>query len=78
MNAARLAKYAGALMALEICSACGGSGVAPSSAGLKVGYVGRMLTVNGRPITAARRARCLVTRRSSRSSMNRTRESEDV
>ncbi len=54
MNAARLAKYAGALMALEICSACGGSGVAPSSAGLNVGYVGGMLTVNGRPVTAAR------------------------
>jgi hypothetical protein len=53
-------KYAGALAALAICSACGGgsavapSSAAPSSAALNGTYVGRTLFVNGRPVTAAR------------------------
>lgn len=49
-----LARYA-ALAALAICSACGGGspGVTPTAA-LNGTYVGRMLYVNGRPVTAAR------------------------
>ncbi len=55
MNTTGLVKYAGALLALAICSACGGaSAVAPSTATFSVKYVGKMLTVNGRPVTAAR------------------------
>jgi hypothetical protein len=54
MNSARLMKYAGPSLALAICSACAGSPAAPSSPALNVGYVGRMLTVNGRPVTAER------------------------
>jgi hypothetical protein len=55
MNATGLAKYAGALVALTVCSACaGGSPVAPSSAALSVRYAGKTLWVNGRPVTAAR------------------------
>jgi hypothetical protein len=53
MNASGLAKYAGTLLALAICSACAGA-VAPSSAALNVRYVGKTLWVNGRPVTAAR------------------------
>ncbi len=52
MNASGLVKYAGALVALAICSACGA--VAPSTAALKVTYVGRTLSINGRLVTAAR------------------------
>jgi len=47
-------KYAGALVALAILSACGGSAVAPSNAALNVAYKGETLLVNGRPVTAAR------------------------
>ena len=48
-------KYAGALVALAICSACaGGSAVAPSNAALNGAYVGRTAYINGRPVTAAR------------------------
>ena len=55
MNPTGLVKYAGALVALAICSACGGgSAVTPSSTALKSTYVGRTLFVNGRPVTAAR------------------------
>jgi hypothetical protein len=55
MNTTGLVKYTGALVALAICSACGGgSAVAPSSAALNGTYVGRTLFVNGRPVTAAR------------------------
>jgi hypothetical protein len=55
MNTTGLVKYAGALVALAICSACaGGSTVAPSSAALNGTYIGRTLFVNGRPVTAAR------------------------
>jgi hypothetical protein len=54
MNTTGLVKYAGALVALAICSACNGSGVAPSTGSLNFSYVGRTLAVNGRPVTAAR------------------------
>jgi hypothetical protein len=54
MNATRLVKYAGAPIALAICSACSGGAVAPSNAPLGVAYVGRTLSVNGRLVTAAR------------------------
>jgi hypothetical protein len=55
MNTTGLAKYALALVALAICSACSGaSGVAPSSAAPNVRYVGKTLFINGRPVTAAR------------------------
>jgi hypothetical protein len=55
MNRTGLIKYAGALVALAIFSACGGSsGVAPSNATPNVRYVGRTLSVNGRLVTAAR------------------------
>jgi len=62
MNTTGLAKYAGALVALAIFSACGGAlrqaqgdmAVAPSAATLNTTYVGRTLFVNGRPVTAAR------------------------
>ena len=48
-------KYAGAMVALAILSACGGaSTVAPPTAALNATYVGRTLFVNGRPVTAAR------------------------
>jgi hypothetical protein len=48
-------KYAGAVVALAILSACGGSSaVAPSTATLNGTYIGRTLWVNGRPVTAAR------------------------
>jgi hypothetical protein len=58
-------KYAAALVALAICSACTAlpqslskgqddMPVAPSSAALNVRYVGKTLWVNGRPVTAAR------------------------
>jgi hypothetical protein len=52
-----LVKYAGALVALAICTACGGgSAVAPSTAPLNGSYtyIGRTLRVNGIPVTAAR------------------------
>jgi hypothetical protein len=55
MNATGLLKYAGALVALAICSACaGGSAVAPSNAPPNLQYIGRTAFVNGRPVTAAR------------------------
>jgi hypothetical protein len=62
MNTTGLAKYAGALVALAMCSACGGAlrqaqgdmAVAPPAATLNATYVGRTLFVNGRPVTAAR------------------------
>ena len=55
MKTTGLVKYAGALVALAICSACaGGSAVAPSNAALNGAYVGRTAFVNGRPVTAAR------------------------
>jgi hypothetical protein len=44
-------KYAAALVALAICTACGG---APPIAGLDATYVGKTLSVNGRLVTAAR------------------------
>jgi hypothetical protein len=67
VNTTGLVKYAGALVALAICSACalpfdsaqgklaqGDMAVAPSTAGFNVRHVGRTLYVNGRPVTAAR------------------------
>ncbi|MGA9946031.1 MAG: hypothetical protein WBP75_13440 [Candidatus Cybelea sp.] len=55
MNPTSLVKYACALVALAICSACGGgSAVTPSTTALNGTYVGRMLFINGRPVTAAR------------------------
>ena len=58
MNTTGLVKYAGALVALAICSACGGAqgdmAVGPSSAALNATYVGRTLSLNGRLVTAAR------------------------
>jgi hypothetical protein len=55
MKTTGLAKYAGALAALALCSACSGtSAVAPSSAAPNVRYVGKTLFINGRPVTAAR------------------------
>ncbi|HEX3370014.1 MAG TPA: hypothetical protein VHS56_10605 [Candidatus Cybelea sp.] len=52
MNATRFAQYAGAVGALAILSACGGSAVAPSNAAL--GYVRGPVSLNGRLVTAAR------------------------
>jgi hypothetical protein len=57
MNSAGLVKYAGALVALAILSACAGSSaVAPPSAALDGAYkhLGKTLFVSGRPVTAAR------------------------
>ena len=55
MNPTGLVRYACALVALAICSACGGgSAVTPSTTALNGTYVGRTLFVNGRPVTAAR------------------------
>jgi hypothetical protein len=53
MNSAGLIKYASALVALTICAACSSAG-APSTGGLNYQYVGKVLYVNGRPVTAAR------------------------
>ncbi len=55
MKTTGLVKYGGAVVALAILSACGGSSaVAPSTATLNGTYIGRTLWVNGRPVTAAR------------------------
>lgn len=52
---AKALKCAGALIALAMCSACGGgSAIAPSAAGVNATYIGRTLYLNGRPVTAAR------------------------
>jgi len=57
MNTASFVRYAGALIALAIFSACGGgSAVAPSKAALNGAdstYIGRALSVNGMLVTAA-------------------------
>jgi hypothetical protein len=52
MNTTGFVKCAGALVGLAIISACG-SAVAPPDAALNGTYMGRMLTVNGRLVTAA-------------------------
>jgi hypothetical protein len=55
MNSPGFLRCAGAVVALAVISACaGGSTVAPSSATPSVTRVGKMLFVNGRPITAER------------------------
>ena len=54
MKSTSFVKCAGAVIALAILSACGGSSaVAPSTASLNGKYIGRTLWVNGRPVTAA-------------------------
>ncbi len=53
MNTTGLVKYGGAVAALALCTACGGSAVAPSSAAPTVEYVGRTASINGRLVTAA-------------------------
>jgi len=54
MTTTGFVKYAGALVALAICSACSGApAIAPSTAALNAAYIGRTLSVNGRLITAA-------------------------
>ena len=54
MNTTGLVKYAGALGALAICSACGGgSAVAPSSAAFNGEYIGRPGSANGALVTEA-------------------------
>ncbi|HEY2475650.1 MAG TPA: hypothetical protein VGI19_12745 [Candidatus Cybelea sp.] len=47
-------KYASSLVALSISAACGGSAVAPSTGALNYQYIGKMLSVNGRLLTAPR------------------------
>jgi hypothetical protein len=62
MNRTGSVKFAGALVALAMCSACAGVlrqaqddvAVAPSAATPNVRYAGRTLSVNGRLVTAAR------------------------
>ena len=54
MKTSGLVKYAGAMVALAIVSACGAPAVAPSTAALNGTYIGRTLSVNGRPVTAER------------------------
>ena len=62
MNTTGFVRYAAALVALAICSACGGAlrqaqddmAGAPSTAALDSTYIGRTLSVNGRLVTAAR------------------------
>lgn len=55
MKTADLLKYSATLVALAICSACAGSAGAPSTATLDgARYVGKVLWVDGRPVTAAR------------------------
>jgi hypothetical protein len=46
MNTAGFVRYAGALVALATCSACGGSAVAPSSAALDGGYLKEAVSLN--------------------------------
>jgi hypothetical protein len=66
VNTTGFVKYAGALVALAICSACGGAvplsrskgqddmAVAPSNAAPNSTYIGKTLSVNGRLVTATR------------------------
>jgi hypothetical protein len=54
VNGRGFVKCAGALVALAICSACGGpSAGAPSNAAIAGGSADRTALVNGRPVTAA-------------------------
>jgi hypothetical protein len=55
MNPTGLMKFAGAVVALSLASACaGGSVVAPASTTPNGSYIGKTLFVQGRPVTAAR------------------------
>ncbi len=54
MNTTGFVKYGAALVGLAICSACGsGSAVAPAAGAFDAGHVGRVVSVNGRLVTAA-------------------------
>jgi hypothetical protein len=53
VNSTGLVKYAGALVALAICSACSSLAIAPSNAAPNAEYIGKTLSVNGRLVTAA-------------------------
>jgi hypothetical protein len=56
MKTTSFPKYAGTLVALAICSACGGgsAGAPPTAALNDTHYTGKILRVNGTPVTAAR------------------------
>jgi hypothetical protein len=54
MNATRLVKCAGSLLALATCAACDAGATSSASAGFNYQYVGRALAVNGKLLTAAR------------------------
>ena len=47
-------KYAAAVIALAICSACSAAAIAPQKASPDAEYIGKTLSVNGRLVTAAR------------------------
>jgi hypothetical protein len=53
VNTTGFVKYAAAVVALALCSACGSEAVAPSNAALNAAYTARTLSVNGRLVTAA-------------------------
>ncbi|HEX4012627.1 MAG TPA: hypothetical protein VHX17_01920 [Candidatus Cybelea sp.] len=53
MNTTGFARYAGAFAALAMCSACGGSGIAPSNPALGGGYLGTAASVGRVPGVAA-------------------------
>ncbi len=54
MKATRLSKSASVLVGLIASAACSSSSGSPSAAALNDTYVGKILFVNGRPVTAAR------------------------
>lgn len=54
MNTARSVKYYGALIALAMGAACSGAAIGPSTSAFNYQYIGRTLSVNGRPVTAER------------------------
>jgi hypothetical protein len=55
VNRASLGRFAGVLVAVATLSACtGGSPLGPASAAIDSGYVGKMLQINGRLVTAER------------------------
>lgn len=54
METPRLIRYASAVLALALMTACGSASVAPSTATLNTTYVNKMLFVNGKPTTALR------------------------
>src|ERR1700753_4216725 len=57
MNSIGFVRYAGALLVLALCSACGGGGgspSAPTNALSSIQYRNGLAYVDGRPVTAAR------------------------